>query len=71
MARGEVIVGMTSSQVRRSLGEPSSIARFVTADGVSEVWSYGNRGSSRLAVYLSRRSHRGSEAKVTQFPREK
>lgn len=54
MREGRVIVGMSDEEVRKSLGRPTSIARAATAAHVSEIWIYGEPGSSRLAVEFSR-----------------
>jgi len=65
MREGRVIRGMTSSQVRRTLGEPSIKTRMLTSQSIIELWTYGaGTASSRLTVRLQRRS-RISESIVT------
>lgn len=53
---GRVEVGMTVSHVRRSLGEPASVARAVTAGQVTEVWKYALTDATHLVVRLVRRA---------------
>lgn len=53
---GRVVAGMTPEQVRKALGAPTSTTRIATAGRISEVWSYGERGTSRLAIHFLRRS---------------
>ncbi|MGQ0633174.1 MAG: hypothetical protein ACT4QC_01075 [Planctomycetaceae bacterium] len=68
---GRVESGMTASQVRRSLGEPQTVARSVTSGQVVEVWSFDQAGATRLIVRL-RKSRRQSEAvvaEVSQVPK--
>ncbi|MCH7989213.1 MAG: hypothetical protein IID46_08695 [Planctomycetes bacterium] len=64
---GRVILGMTSSQVKRALGgKPTTITRAATAGDICELWVYGRRGTTRLIVHFQRRvRRRESEAKVT------
>ncbi len=52
-------VGMTGTEVRKLLFSPTRITRIVTSGRVSEVWTYGNKGESRIIVYLAR-NRRGS-----------
>lgn len=54
MREGRVTTGMTSDQVRKTLGQPVSRSRSVSAGQVSEVWIYGTPGNSRLTVFLNR-----------------
>jgi hypothetical protein len=51
---GDIVKGMTGSDVRRSLGEPQRIARAATADQITEIWSYGQSDTTRLTVLLKR-----------------
>ncbi len=61
MREGRVIPGMTQEQVRRALGEPTSVSRLLTARHVIEYWVYGvNDRSSRLTIRLSRQTQRES-----------
>jgi len=53
---GRVEVGMTVSHVRRSLGEPVSVARAITSGQVTEVWKYGLTDATHLVVRLVRRA---------------
>jgi hypothetical protein len=39
---GEALPGMTTDQVRLSLGEPVSVSQTVTAGGTREQWAYGD-----------------------------
>ena len=45
VAAGKIDVGFTPDQVRVALGDPDRIWSRQTADGMSEVWSYRDRGS--------------------------
>jgi hypothetical protein len=48
-----VAVGMNAAAVRNSMGgSPGSLARVITRLKVSEVWSYGQQGTSRLIIRL-------------------
>lgn len=61
MREGRVIPGMTEDQVRRALGEPSSISRVLTARHVIDYWIYSDpRRSRRLTIRLSRPTQRRS-----------
>jgi hypothetical protein len=64
---GQVVIGMTSSQVIRALGgKPTTITRAATAGVICEFWVYGRRGTTRLIVHFQRRARRRkSESKVT------
>jgi hypothetical protein len=66
MREGRVAVGMTADQVRKSLGQPASRSRAASAGEVSEVWTYGVPGNSRLSVSLVRRRNQ-SEPVVIQI----
>jgi hypothetical protein len=59
---GRVEVGMTTSHVRRALGEPVSVARVVTSGQVTEVWKYGLTDTTHLVVRLVKR---GSQSELT------
>lgn len=55
MREGRVIRGMTSEQVRKTLGAPSTVTRVLTARNVIELWGYGEQsGGSRLSVRMNR-----------------
>jgi hypothetical protein len=41
---GQIDIGFTPEQVRVALGEPDRIFTRTTADGISQVWSYRDRG---------------------------
>ncbi len=61
MREGRVIPGMTQEQVRRALGEPTSVSRLLTARQVIEYWVYGDsKRTSRLTIRLSRQTQRQS-----------
>lgn len=48
-----VAVGMNATAARNAMGgEANSVARILTKKGVSEVWSYGPPGTSRLVIRL-------------------
>ena len=50
---GAVAVGMNGTMARLAMGgRPSSLARIVTKAKTSEVWSYGQPGTSRLVIRL-------------------
>jgi len=55
---GRVEPGMNQAQVRRALGEPTSIARSVTSGCVTEIWRYELADQSRLVLRLERRGAR-------------
>ena len=63
---GRVVVGMTSSQVKRALGgKPTLMTRAATAGVICELWVYGRRGTARLIVQFQRRVRRAEpEARV-------
>ncbi|MCH7685260.1 MAG: hypothetical protein IH899_01015, partial [Planctomycetes bacterium] len=63
---GRVVIGMTSSQVKRALGgKPTTITRAATAGVICELWVYGRRGTARLIVQFQRRVRRAEpEARV-------
>jgi tetratricopeptide (TPR) repeat protein len=54
MREGIVAVGMTSEQVRKTLGSPTGIMRVATSGQINDVWIYGERGKSRLAIQFIR-----------------
>lgn len=58
--------GQTATELRNQLGQPPSLARTITSRGVTEIWSFGPAGSSRLVVRLEQRA-RDPEPKVTAF----
>lgn len=60
---GRIEPGMTSGNVRRSLGEPQRLARAATSGEINEVWTYDSSGTTRLTVRL-RRNRRQSELTV-------
>lgn len=41
---GQIDIGFTTDQVAVALGEPDRVFTRTTADGVSQVWSYRDRG---------------------------
>ena len=51
---GKVVAGMSPAQVRKIHGEPDRRVRIASSRHVEEVWTYGKRGNSRLAVFLRR-----------------
>jgi hypothetical protein len=44
--------GMSANDLRKLLGQPGSLSRAITARGITEVWSFGPPGASRLVVRL-------------------
>ena len=56
--------GMASAELRKLLGEPGSLSRAITSRGITEVWSFGPAGGSRLVVRLEQKG-RDTEPKVT------
>jgi hypothetical protein len=44
VAAGQIDLGFTTDQVRVALGDPDRVWTRTTADGMSEVWSYRERG---------------------------
>jgi hypothetical protein len=68
MREGRVAREMTADQVRKTLGAPTSRTRVLTHEQISEVWFYGPRGSSRLAIHFTRRLRsEPAEAKVVNI----
>ncbi len=59
-----ISANMTATDLRKLLGQPSSLSRAITSRGITEVWCYGPAGTSRLVVRLEQE---GSDAdpKVT------
>ncbi len=55
---------MTATDLRKLLGQPSSLSRAITSRGITEVWCYGPAGSSRLVVRLEQKG-RDVDPKVT------
>ncbi len=60
--QGVVVVGMTRSQVRKTLGDPTSMARIASARHIIEVWIY--RDADLWVGFERRRQKRGDESKV-------
>jgi hypothetical protein len=67
MSRGDVVIGMTSTQVKKSLGAPNSITKVVSADDTAEIWTYGARNTTRLSVHILRRHRSTAEGKVIEI----
>jgi tetratricopeptide (TPR) repeat protein len=59
-------LGMTATDLRTLLGQPSSLLRAISARGVTEVWAFGPKGSTQLIVRLEL-SSRDTEPKITAF----
>ena len=55
---------MTASELRQLLGQPGSLSRAITSRGITEVWSFGPAGGSRLVVRLEQKG-RDKEPKVS------
>jgi hypothetical protein len=58
-----VRVGMSGKQLLAAMGAPRRITRSATRQSFSEIWVYGEPGSSRVAVHLIR-SRDGGESAV-------
>ena len=56
--------GMTATDLRTMMGGPHSLTRAITSRGITEVWSYGPIGGSRLVVRLEQKG-RDADPKVT------
>lgn len=56
MREGRVIKGMTKAQVRKSLGQPDRISRFVTRGETQIAWSFLDTSSNRIVVLFNRRA---------------
>jgi hypothetical protein len=56
--------GMSAADLRKLLGEPGSLSRAITSRGITEVWSFGPAGGSRLVVRLEQKG-RDTDPKVT------
>ncbi len=61
-----IYVGLPASGLRTLLGQPRSLARMISARGITEVWSFGPAGSTPLIVRLEQKG-RETEPKVTAF----
>ena len=48
-------VGMTREQVKRVLGSPDERVRIASSGEVTEIWTFGARGTARLTVRFTRR----------------
>ena len=59
-----ISANMTATDLRKLLGQPSSLSRAITSRGITEVWCYGPAGSSRLVVRLEQKG-RDTDPKVT------
>lgn len=55
MREGRVIPGMSAEQVRKAVGQPTSITRFLTSKVVKEYWGYAD---SKFSVKLERPTQR-------------
>ena len=49
-----VIRGMTSQQVRKSIGRPDAVTRVLTSRDVIEYWVYGTTSGARMSVRVVR-----------------
>ena len=68
---GTVAKGMNAVAARNAMGgRPSSFARVLTKKGASEVWSYGQPGTSRLIILLEGTSL-SPEMKVLEIRNER
>lgn len=51
---GKVALGMTASELRKSMGVPVTLTRIASSNQVQEVWVYSHAGASGLTLYLTR-----------------
>lgn len=58
-----IVKDMTATDLRKLLGQPGSLSRAVTSRGITEIWSFGPVGGSRLVVRLEQKG-RDTEPKV-------
>jgi len=67
---GQVIRGMTSAHVRKSIGPPDSVSRVLTSREVLEYWVYRTPSGAGMSVRLSRplNRHEGLVRKVFDLP---
>lgn len=65
-------VGMNREQVLHVLGKPDRTSRVASSSELTEIWTYGQRGTSRLAIRFTRRLDqarpRSQVAAVTRLP---
>jgi hypothetical protein len=61
---GRILVGMTDRQVRKAIGAPTEITRIASRGKIHEIWVYGERGTSRLAVHFLRRARQDDATSV-------
>ena len=59
-----IVEGMTATDLRKLLGQPASLSRAITSRGITEVWSFGPVGGSRLVVRLEQKG-RDADPTVT------
>jgi tetratricopeptide (TPR) repeat protein len=64
-----ISVGMTASSLRSVLGQPRSLARAMTARGITEIWSFGTAGSTPLVIRLEQQGG-DREPKITALSGE-
>ncbi len=63
MQNGNIIVGMTREQVLKTL-TPVSKFRMVSANGVTEIWVFGEPHETRITAHLLQPDRKSSSAKV-------
>lgn len=61
-----IVKDMTATELKKLLGQPGSLSRAVTSRGITEVWSFGPVGGSRLVVRLEQKG-RDTEPKVQDY----
>lgn len=54
---GGVEVDMNPDEVRQIVGAPDNVTRITSRKQIYEIWIYGGRDTSRLAVHFLQRSH--------------
>lgn len=65
----QLAVGLTASEVREIQGNPTRVAKVLSASGVDEYWTYGEETGSRLVVQLQRRERQNEFRVVRIFHR--
>lgn len=54
-AASELKPGIAAADVRRILGQPTSIARMTTGRSVSELWTFGTEDTGRVVLQMERK----------------
>lgn len=70
VSEGRIELGMTGRQVRQAIGVPTAVTRIASRKQIYEIWIYGERDSSRLAVHFLKRDHQ-PQAKMVAISQER